>query len=127
MARPKTIWKERSSPANVCLLGCGGCAEDSIEHYVHCRAVRRVANSFLKLGPTVGVEKFILPDEALGDQGSLVCMAVLIYAIYNTTNRRRCKRGLEHEGAVEALTKAAGKPSWDTGLARRWLNPDGFQ
>ena len=42
-------------------------------------------------------------DEALGDQESLVCMAVLIYATYNTTNCLRCKGGLAHEGAVEAL------------------------
>ena len=94
---------KRSSPANVCLLGCAGWAEDSIEHYVHCKAVRRVANSFLKLGPTVGMEKFMLSDEALGDQESLVCMAVLICATYNTANRLRCKGRLEHEGAVEAL------------------------
>ena len=54
-----TIWnrwctprrfQKRDSGDNRCLLGCGGCAEDSIGHYARCRAVRRTADSYLALG-----------------------------------------------------------------------------
>ncbi len=41
-------FQRRHSKENRCMLGCEGQAEDSIEHYAHCRAVRRVARSFLR-------------------------------------------------------------------------------
>ena len=54
---------------NVCLLGCGGLAEDSIEHYARCRAVRAVANSSLRLGRTltIDIDHFMLSSDDLRD------------------------------------------------------------
>lgn len=45
-------FQRRGCQENQCLLGCGGMAEDSIEHYSFCKAVRAVASSMLFLDPT---------------------------------------------------------------------------
>ena len=98
-----TIWnrwttprrfQNRASPRNICLLGCGGQAEDSIEHYSRCRVVREVADCFLRLGRdiTVDLEHFVLaPNDFRGSDDLLSCVAVLIYATYNLTNLLRAK------------------------------------
>jgi len=73
--------------------GCGGLAEDSIEHYSRCRAVRAVADVYLRLGRnfTVDMEHFVLASEDLKCDDSLSCVAVLVYAAYNATNLLRAK------------------------------------
>ena len=98
-----TIWnrwctprrfQNRDSKSNVCLLGCGGLAVDSIEHYARCRSVRTVASDFLRWGRclTVDIDHFMLASEALRDDPDiLICVAVLIYSTYNSTNHLRFK------------------------------------
>ena len=85
-------FQNRSSKLNVFLLGFGGLAEDSIEHYSRCRAVRAVASSFLCLGRTltVDIDHFMLSSEVFRDSPDvLICVAVLIYATYTSTNHLR--------------------------------------
>ena len=111
-----TIWnrwctprrfQRRGSEDNRCLLGCGGCAEDSIEHYARCRAVRRTADSYLALGSTgtIDIEHFLLAADVLrNNDDALVCIAVLIYATYTSTNTIRAKKNsVSHDSAFEML------------------------
>ena len=97
--------ERRFSREGFCTLGCEHPAADSIEHYAHCKAVHDVAKKTLTLhceGP-LAIEWFMLARKELADEGTLVCMAVLIYATYTTTNRMR-KLGIKDMGtAVEAL------------------------
>ena len=94
-------------PGGICRLGCGGCAEDSIEHYAHCRAVRKTADSYLALGSicTIDLEHFLLAAEVFRvNTDALVCAAVLVYATYTTTNALRAtRRSLSQDAAYEML------------------------
>ena len=45
-------FQQRASVRNVCRLGCGGAAEDSVEHYSRCAAVRRFHGASLRLRTT---------------------------------------------------------------------------
>ena len=101
-------YQDRGSPKNVCLLTCGGQAEDSIEHYARCSAIREVADRFLRLGHTfkIDMEHFMLSAESLRDDPeSLVCVAVLVYAAYTSTNKVRMTGAipLSHKEACELL------------------------
>ena len=42
-------FQRRNGPHNRCVLGCGGDAEDSIEHYSRCFAIRRFHQGFLRI------------------------------------------------------------------------------
>ena len=86
-------FQNRDSSLNVCLLGCPGLAEDSIEHYAHCACVRNVACRYLALGHAwhSNLQHFMLADDTLDDSRTLVCMTVLIYATYTATNIVRNK------------------------------------
>ena len=87
-------FKDRDSPKNLCLLGCGGLAEDSIEHYARCRAVRRTSDLFLKLSGYFELDliHFVLASEALHqDNTILTCISILIYSVYRSTNIIRAR------------------------------------
>ena len=100
-----TLWNRWCTPRrfqrrhvkeNVCLLGCGGLAEDSIEHYARCRCIRRVADSYLALRGVleVNIDHFMLTADALEDSHIYTCVATLVYAAYTATNTIRA------EGAI---------------------------
>ena len=135
-----TIWnrwctprrfKNRKSKLNVCLLGCGGLAEDSIEHYSHCKAVRTVANTYLRLGMhfTINLEHFLLAAEDLDEiPEATICLAILIYATYTSTNAIRASGAipLSHDTAAEMLKQncrnaVAGHASSTRVVDRRWV------
>jgi hypothetical protein len=91
-----TLWnrwctERRFSRMGGCLLGCGGEAEDSIEHYVHCRTIHSVATRVLRLNFEGREAKgwFLLANKELADESVLTCMGVLIYAAYRTFNKMR--------------------------------------
>lgn len=65
-------YQQRRSPRNICMLGCEGMAEDSIEHYVHCKAARKVAGSFLRLAHLFPLERqhFLLSAETSRERKS---------------------------------------------------------
>ena len=87
------------------MLGCGGLAEDSIEHYIHCKTVQKVADYYLKLGLSpLRVEHFMLSaDRFAEDRDALTCMAFLIYAAYNATNFYRLGGGTDQDTAFDGI------------------------
>ena len=112
-----TLWNRWCSPRrfqrreckeNICLLGCGGHAEDSIEHYSFCKAVRAVACTMLRLDQhfIVGKQHFLMADARLKDPEILTCMALLIYAAYNVTNMARQEGPMNAQDAIEALKQS---------------------
>ena len=52
-------FQQRAAACNRCVLGCGGTAEDSIEHYARCATMRAAARGMLRLGE-VGMDRFLL-------------------------------------------------------------------
>ena len=55
-------------------------ADDSIEHYSFCKAVRAVASSMLFLDPHFVIDKqhFLLAGAGLKDPELLTCLALLV-------------------------------------------------
>ena len=115
---------------NVCLLGCGGLAEDSIEHYCRCKAVRAVADGYLRLARdfTLDIEHFVLASKALQKCDEVLsCVAVLVYAAYNATNLLRAKgkgpvsRTIAHELLKQSCRNAVMGHSGSTKVIEgRW-------
>ena len=99
--------QRRHHAVNRCLLGCGGMAEDSVEHYSRCAAVRTFHDSTLRIR-----EDWLLPGW-LGTQATAIdpvtrtLWAVGAYAVYRTTNAARQRGHLSHGQAVAALKQAA--------------------
>ena len=126
-------FQNRESPDNRCVLGCGGAAEDSIEHYVHCKSIRKVAYSFLRLGRlgNLNKEHFMLAYGGFSnDAETLACMAVLIYAAYNATNCYRQTGGTDSTTAVQHMEQqcrnaAMGHRKLSRILDSRWEEPSG--
>ena len=82
---------------------------DAIEHYAHCRVVRRVASTYLGLGPpicghalgdfvTLGLHRGIDAD------GILVRRALLVYGAYQATNTiQHLTRCVDADTAVDII------------------------
>jgi hypothetical protein len=127
-------FQQRAAALNLCVLGCGGAAEDSIEHYVHCPSVRTVARGILRLGEA-GPDRFFLAARGLGDE-ELACLGILVYAAYSATNLFRNRVGRpSKEVAEDALGQCCRNAvqghsqssrlldgRWDEPLARRPRN-----
>ena len=106
-----TIWnrwptarrhQQRSGGANRCQLGCPGGAEDSIEHYSHCAALRDFASRRLNFHAPDGFLPFwcMVCDS---DPKILTKSAIVAYAGYRATNTARHAGGLSSERAAEML------------------------
>jgi hypothetical protein len=98
-------FQRRGTPECTCVLGCGGLAEDSIEHYACCAALRLVARRFLRLDSELsyGLQRFLIAEKGDPDDEDLVCRAVLVYAMYMATNHFRPLGGTDQQRAVAAL------------------------
>ena len=98
-------FQQRDGPNNMCVLGCGGASEDSIEHYGHCDSVRTVAARFLRLGSPeqFGSRQFLILDNLVLDESTLVCRLLLVYAAFMATNNFRGRGGATAECATDAL------------------------
>ena len=96
-------FQRRHAKENVCLLGCGGLAEDSIEHYARCRCIIRVADDYFAVRGVleVNIEHFMLTADALKDNHIYTCVATLVYATYTATNTIRA------EGAIPLAADVA--------------------
>ena len=64
---------------------------DSLEHYCHRIAVRRVASASLRLPyhDALGLQAFFMVGSGPLENGMLVCGAILIYATFMATNHCR--------------------------------------
>ena len=73
-------------------MGCTSTeGSDCIEHYAHCRVTHTIAKKTLRLHfeGREALEWFLLARSECGEPTNLTCIAVLIYAVYNTVNCRR--------------------------------------
>lgn len=84
-------FQRRWKHTNKCVLGCGGEAEDSIEHYCCCPAVQDTLRSQLRiLIPSCSALSFFMLNETHTDPDTyLTSCALITYAAYNATNYYR--------------------------------------
>jgi len=130
-----TIWnrwttKRRFQASGSCLLGCSERASDSIEHYCRCAVVQRVCRQFLNLDPRVytGMHAFLLTHPGIVSKESLTALSLLIYSVYNVTNRLRANGPLS-DGIYDALCQMCREGAKGSELAvrtlrERWLTQE---
>ena len=84
-------YQKRHLHTNRCLFGCGAQAEDSIEHYFRCPATAKVIDKQLNLesGLFANVHTAALCNVNISDLDRLTAIALLIYALYTSTNKLR--------------------------------------
>ena len=84
--------QNRGAVTNKCRFGCGGAAEDSIEHYCRCPATITVLSDMLRVtvAPSRGLA-FWCMDFSSGWEEMLICCALSIHATYTAFNIYRCK------------------------------------
>jgi hypothetical protein len=105
-------FQRRAQLCNRCVLVCPGDAEDSIEHYVRCHAVRSFASSFLNLSfsHADAVEEFVLASECTrwtANTRDLSMLAILIYSVYRATNAARAQGNVSPTFAKQMLGQYA--------------------
>jgi hypothetical protein len=94
------------------LLGCGGRAEDSVEHYARCRIIRGFAAKFMnfRISEEAGLQEFMVASMdvrwSTGDE-DLTRLAVLIYSAYRATNTARRLGGVQADVAEPMLAQTA--------------------
>ena len=118
----------RFSREGPCVFGCKCPAQDSIEHYVCCEAVHKVARNVLRLDikKSETLEWFVLAHPGLADEETLVCTATLVYAVYNSTNTLR-KIGkydphLANDTMEQSILEAVrGHPASEKVVNGRWV------
>ena len=130
-----TIWnrwtthrrfQRRNLTSSQCLLGCGGQAEDSIEHYVNCTIVRAVAARFLNLkSHQVNLHTFVFCNPAVTTPQDMTAAALLIYASYTAFNYQRCHVALRESDVYDAMVQwvregARGHSNATKVLQGRW-------
>ena len=91
-----------------CLFGCAGCAQDSIEHYCKCPAVRTVCQRMLRLDAECfcNLHTFILVNPRIASMETLTTVALLVYGAYTASNHIRFHGGPPPDSAVEAIMQA---------------------
>jgi hypothetical protein len=106
----KRRWQQRSSALNICQLNCGTEAEDSIEHYSRCPRTQELARRFLRLDPLrqVNLHSFMMCNPHTSSDADLTATALLVYAVYRTTNCQRFQQMLtETEDIISAMKQFA--------------------
>ena len=92
---------------NVCALGCGGAAQDSIEHYRHCRVLRQSHREELELDQEDLLQGWLgLRGQQSMDDVQLCRGALGCYAAYRITNAARHGGGFPPEEAHRAFRQA---------------------
>ena len=99
-------FQRRSSPCNFCKLGCGGAAEDSIEHYSRCKVLKECHATEFGIKSSWLFPQWIGVHDDCKSDGGLVCGAVGAYASYRTTNAARHAGGMSAEAAKRAFHQA---------------------
>ena len=126
-----TLWnrwttQRRFQKRGPCLLACGSPDGDSIEHYSRCPVTKRLCRQHLHLDPEVfaTLHAFVLAHPSIWSQEDLATLGVLIYSVYNVTNRIR-SQGASSEIVYDALVQMCregvkGDPYAMKILAARW-------
>jgi len=122
-------YQRRHSAQNVCVLGCGAGAEDSVEHYCRCPAVQHTLRAKLrKTVPDMHALSFWCLDGcATGNTDDLYCSSIICYATYKATNYYRRRGKTTREIAIDALGQhiiqaVAGHPGATAFLNSRWIS-----
>jgi len=123
-------WQRRGGRANLCLLGCGAGAEDSLEHYCRCPVVLKLLRLKLNIVVQPGrALSFWCLDVPRSDDDVLLCSALSNYVCYCTTNIYR--HGTPHRNADRSfdslkqmlIQSSAGHPKVGCFLGSRWAAP----
>jgi hypothetical protein len=122
-------FQQRRSATNKCLFGCSHSAEDSIEHYFHCTLTQDTLRKQLNLTPELfaNIHSGLLCDSNIQTTDQLTAIALLTYALYNTTNHLRHNPHTPHHHIPDMLAQfvregAKGHPLASAVLDNRW-NP----
>ena len=95
-----------------CVLGCSTSAQDSIEHYACCPIVRGCAATMLRIElrpPPHAIADFMLvstPPAAVEPKSAMLRMALLVYAVYTSTNDARRDRPRDATVSASMLEQA---------------------
>ena len=91
---------KRNDPSNICQLGCGSLAEDSIEHYARCEQLRVFHRSKLRITSDNLMHHWIgtRPAHCCSEE-ELACGLLGAYVAYKTTNAARKAGGFSKEEA----------------------------
>ena len=123
-------YQRRHLASNICLLGCGRTAEDAIEHYFHCRVTHYALQHQLNLAPHLfaNLHSGLLCNANIQTTDQLTTIALLNYALYNTTNYLRIHPNTPPTHIPDMLAKrvregAKRHPNATSVLDNRW-NPD---
>ena len=95
-------FQTRHSPLNICQLGCGGEAEDSVEHYARCPVVRDCHAAILDLHAPWLLPGWLGTGESTRT-GCPMRYAIGAYATYRTTNTARSLGGFSAEATKRAF------------------------
>ena len=84
-------FQKREAGTNKCVFGCGGNAEDSIEHYCKCAATLEVLRTQLRVSvsPRRAIAFWMMDFSR--DKDMARCSALSSYAAYNMFNIYRTK------------------------------------
>ena len=120
-------FQKRGTAANNCVLGCGGGAEDSIEHYARCRCVRKFHAQDLGIPGDYLLPIWLNVDGISRTDEQKVRAAIGAYAVYNTTNAARQEGGWADHVAIRALQQSAregamGHKFAETSLRMVWAH-----
>ena len=120
-------FQQRHSTTNRCLLGCGTHAEDAIEHYFHCPIVQNTLQGQLNLSPHLfaHLHSGLLCNANIRTMDQLTSVALLNYALYNTTNYLRVHAGTPSDHIPDMLAQhiregAKHHPNATLVLDSRW-------
>ena len=123
-------YQRRSAPSNLCMLGCSGHSEDSIEHYCRCPAVLKILERRLRIivSPAQALAFWMMACPSSNDD-ILMCSALSTYAGYMAFNKyRKIGRPQNIERAIDAMGQyliqsAYGHPNVGRFLDNRWTSP----
>ena len=123
-----TIWNRWTTARRFqgrarCLLGCGGQAQDSVEHYCRCAALQAVCQSMLRLDPAVfcNLHAFLLVNPRINTKETLTAVALAIYSVYTCTCRARWRGACSATAAVDAIKQGVREGAKGHGKALRVL------
>ena len=105
-------FQQRTQACNQCVLGCPIGAEDSIEHYCRCHVVRSFGLMFLNFSFSHddALEEFVLAGVGTRwteNKDDLAKLAILVYAVYRTTNTARTQGRVSPTFAKQMLGQFA--------------------
>ena len=122
-------FQNRMEHTNRCVLGCGGKAEDSIEHYCRCPVTLSVLSKVLRVAvaPCHGIAFWVM--DFSNDDDMVLCSALSSYAAYKTFNLYRTsgkavKSAVAADAMRQFIIQAAGKDAkLGKFLDSRWAVP----